>query len=106
MLYCWLQGLVMPAAGPRTSPQPLRAPHPLPPTLSLGPRSDLLHAYAALQQFKVKPVAKSQCYTGDRLLEQFGFPHQGDAAVVAKAYPWLRGYDGGCKAAQAVWGAY
>lgn len=77
----------------------------LPPTPPCS-HSDLLRAYAALQQFKVKPVAKSQCYTGDRLLEQFGFPHEVDAAVVAKAYPWLRGYDARCKAAQAVWGSY
>ena len=88
--------------GPSPLLPPPCPPHPPPP----HPRSDLLRAYAALQQFKVKPVAKGQCYTGDRLLEQFGFPHQGDAAVVAKAYPWLRGYDAGCKAAQAVWGAY
>ena len=72
----------------------------------LSPHSDLLRASGALQQFKVKPVAKSQCYTGDRLLEQFGFPHEGDAAVVAKAYPWLRRYDAGCTAAAAVWGSY
>ena len=82
------------------------SPPPTPSPALPRPCRDLLRAYAARQQFKVKPVAKSQCYTGDRLLEQFGFPHEGDAAVVAKAYPWLRGYDAGCKAAQAVWGSY
>lgn len=67
---------------------------------------DLLRAYAALQQFKPKPAAKSQCYTGARLLEQFGTPHEADAAAVARAYPWLQGYDAGCAAAEAQWGSF
>lgn len=76
-------------------------PPPLPPCPC--PRSDLLRAYAKLQQFRVRPVAKSVCYTGDRLLEQFGTPHAGDGAAVARAYPWLCGHDDGCAAAEAAW---
>lgn len=56
---------------------------------------DLLRAYAARQQFKVRPAPKSRCYTGDLLLEQFGTPFRQDAETVATAYPWLRGYDAG-----------
>ena len=113
---------------------------------------DLLRSYAALQRFKVKPLAKSACYTGDRVLEQFAFPHKArlggagrgaaaalcccpslrplrrwglgrrlclyhewaahaaclqiDGERVERAYPWLKGYDAGCKAAEEVWGTF
>lgn len=68
---------------------------------------DALRAYAALQQFKPRPHAKAVCYTGAQLLEQFGMPFEADAKAVAAAYPALaRGYDGRCKAAEAIWGKY
>ncbi|PSC76631.1 O-glucosyltransferase 1-like [Micractinium conductrix] len=57
---------------------------------------DLLRSYAALQRFKPEPV-KSTCYTGARLLEQFSTPHSADGEAVARAYPWLVSWDGGCK---------
>ena len=69
-------------------------------------RRDLLKSYAALQKFRVRPVAKATCYTGDLLLEQFATPHKVDGEIVARAYPWLKGYDGGCKAAEDAWGTY
>lgn len=75
---------------------------PSPPPL----RRDMLKSYAALQKFKVKPHAKATCYTGDLLLQQFGTPHRVDGEIAARAYPWLKGYDGGCKEAEAVWGTY
>eukprot|EP00887_Chlorella_sp_A99_P007639 scaffold20.g7639.t1 len=67
---------------------------------------DVLRGYAALQRFRVKPLAKSVCYTGDRVLEQFATPHAKDGAMVGAAYPWLRGYDGGCAESEARYGTY
>lgn len=51
-------------------------------------------------------MPKSQCVTGAQLLAEFGTPYAGDAASVARAYPWLHAYDGNCAAAEAVWGKY
>lgn len=82
-----------------------RLPQP-PQTRPLLPRRDLLKAYAGLQRFKPRPVSKSVCYTGARLLEAFGHPYPEDAKKVAAAYPWLVGYDGGCTEAEAKWGAF
>ena len=78
-------------------------PSPSPPP---GMCSDLLHAYARLQRFPVRPLPKSVCYTGDRLLQQFSHPHAQDGQQVAAAYPWLAGYDAGCAQAEAAWGKY
>ena len=82
---------------PTTPSIPVFQPPPPPPSL-LPPAlwcRDLLRAYAKLQQFKVRPLAKATCYTGDRLLEQFATPHSRDGKAVARAYPWLTGYDAG-----------
>ena len=51
---------------------------------------DVLKEYAALQTFRPKPTWNSVCYTGELLLDQFGFPHEYDRKVVLQAYPWLR----------------
>lgn len=59
---------------------------------------DMLRAYAAKQQFKPVPHRKARCITGAALLEEFGSPHAEDAEQVARAYPWLLGYQGGCPA--------
>ena len=53
---------------------------------------DVLKEYASLQTFKPRPSWNSECYTGDHLLEQFGFPYEYDKKVVTAAYPWLRGF--------------
>lgn len=50
---------------------------------------DALRQYAALQVFKPQTSLNAVCYTGDLLLEQFGFPHPEDREVVLGAYPWL-----------------
>ena len=39
-------------------------------------------------------------YAGKRLLEEFSFPHAEDGADVARAYPWLAAWDGGCPASE------
>ena len=62
----------------------------------------MLKAYAALQKYKVKPDTKARCYTGDLLIEQFNSPHKADGEVIKRAYPWLKGYDGGCNGAKAT----
>lgn len=51
---------------------------------------DVLKEYAALQTYKAQPSWDSVCYTGELLLEQFGFPYEYDKKVVTAAYPWLR----------------
>lgn len=53
---------------------------------------DALQKYASLQRFKPRPSWNAECYTGEMLLEQFGFPHAFDAEAVARAYPWLKTY--------------
>lgn len=53
---------------------------------------DVLKEYAALQTFKPQPAWESVCYTGELLLEQFGFPYEYDKKVVLSAYPWLRSF--------------
>ena len=37
-------------------------------------------------------VAGAECYTGARLLQQFGFPFEVDMRIMQQAYPWLRDY--------------
>lgn len=51
---------------------------------------DVLKEYAALQTYKAQPSWDSVCYTGELLLEQFGYPYEYDKKVVTAAYPWLR----------------
>ena len=53
---------------------------------------DVLREYAALQTFRPKPTWDSVCYTGELLLQQFGFPYEYDRKVVLAAYPWLRSF--------------
>jgi len=53
---------------------------------------DVLKEYAALQTFKAQPSWNSVCYTGEHLLEQFGYPYEYDKKVVTAAYPWLRNF--------------
>ena len=53
---------------------------------------DALRQYASLQSFTPQASWNAECYTGDRLLEEFGFPYAADRATVAKAYPWLAEY--------------
>lgn len=91
------------SAAARSSTQALNAASP---TACCRVCRDLLKGYAALQRFKPRPVPKSVCYTGARLLEAFGHPYEEDANKVAAAYPWLEGYDGGCTEAEAKWGAF
>lgn len=67
---------------------------------------DLLKAYAMLQKFQPKPHTKATCYTGDKLIEQFANPHKVDGEIITQAYPWLKGYDAGCAAAEGIWGTY
>jgi protein glucosyltransferase len=55
---------------------------------------DALRAYARLQRFLPRPSWNAECYTGEKLLEQFGFPHAFDRQAVLAAYPWLAGYGG------------
>ena len=45
---------------------------------------DALAKYASLQRFMPHPSWNAECYTGEMLLEQFGFPHAFDAEAVAK----------------------
>lgn len=40
------------------------------------------------------------------MLQQFSIPHKADGETVAKAYPWLKGWDGNCKWAEATYGSY
>lgn len=53
---------------------------------------DVLKEYAAMQTFKPEPTWDSACYTGEMLLQQFGFPYEYDKKVVLAAYPWLRNW--------------
>jgi hypothetical protein len=53
---------------------------------------DVLSQYASLQSFKPQPSWNSECYTGEMLLEQFGFPYASDRETVSRAYPWLAHY--------------
>ena len=39
-------------------------------------------------------------------MEQFSTPHKSDGGAVARAYPWLLGWDGNCRWAEATFGAY
>lgn len=57
---------------------------------------DVLKAYAKRQRFTPEVYEKAECYDGEKVLQQFGYPHQEDRDVVAKAYPWLEDYTGGC----------
>ncbi|KAK9835269.1 hypothetical protein WJX74_010474 [Apatococcus lobatus] len=54
---------------------------------------DALKEYASLQSGDVQPTWNADCYTGELLLEQFGFPHKTDRDIVAQAYPWLKEYN-------------
>lgn len=54
---------------------------------------DALKEYASLQSGDVQPTWNADCYTGELLLEQFGFPHKTDRDIVAQAYPWLKDYN-------------
>ena len=45
---------------------------------------DALRKYASLQRFMPHPSWNAECYTGEMLLEQFGFPHAFDAEAVAQ----------------------
>ena len=53
---------------------------------------DALRKYASLQRFMPHPSWNAECYTGEMLLEQFGFPYAFDKEAVLKAYPWLADY--------------
>lgn len=53
---------------------------------------DVMKEYAALQTYKARPSWDAVCYTGELLLEQFGFPYEYDKKVVTAAYPWLRNF--------------
>lgn len=53
---------------------------------------DALRHYASLQQFRPSTSWNAECYTGELLLEQFGYPHAYDKQVVLQAYPWLADY--------------
>ena len=53
---------------------------------------DALSQYASLQIFTPQPSWNAECYTGEMLLEQFGFPYAADKETVARAYPWLADY--------------
>ncbi|RMZ57139.1 hypothetical protein APUTEX25_003596 [Auxenochlorella protothecoides] len=64
---------------------------------------DLLAAYAALQDFKVKPQAGAACFNGPRLLERLGGAGSARGKRVAAAHPWLADYDGNCHAAEKYW---
>jgi len=57
---------------------------------------DVLRGYSALQIEAPSLSAGSACYTGTRLIEEFSFPHPEDGADVARVYPWLAAWDGGC----------
>ena len=54
---------------------------------------DALQKYASLQRFMPHPSWNAECYTGEALLEQFGFPYAFDKQSVLRAYPWLAGYN-------------
>ncbi|KAK9859348.1 hypothetical protein WJX84_004391 [Apatococcus fuscideae] len=54
---------------------------------------DALKEYASLQSGDVQPTWNADCYTGELLLEQFGFPHKTDRDIVTQAYPWLKEYN-------------
>jgi len=53
---------------------------------------DALRHYASLQKFLPHASWAAECYTGEMLLEQFGFPYEYDKQVVLQAYPWLANY--------------
>ncbi|EIE18997.1 hypothetical protein COCSUDRAFT_54837 [Coccomyxa subellipsoidea C-169] len=53
---------------------------------------DALRKYASLQKFLPHTSWNAECYTGEMLLEQFGFPYAYDKQVVKQAYPWLENY--------------
>lgn len=53
---------------------------------------DALRHYASLQLFKPRTSWNAECYTGELLLEQFGYPYVYDKQVVLQAYPWLADY--------------
>ena len=53
---------------------------------------DALSQYASLQAFTPQPSWNAECYTGQMLLEQFGFPYVADKDTVGKAYHWLANY--------------
>ena len=53
---------------------------------------DALRQYASLQSFTPQASWNAECYTGQMLLAQFGFPFAADKDTVAKAYPWLVDY--------------
>ncbi|CAL5226901.1 g9774 [Coccomyxa viridis] len=53
---------------------------------------DALSQYASLQIFTPQSSWNAECYTGEMLLEQFGFPYAADKDTVARAYPWLADY--------------
>ena len=57
---------------------------------------DMLQAYAAKQKFVPAPRRKAFCVDGAAVLQEFGTPYQADADTIARAYPWLLKYDGGC----------
>lgn len=53
---------------------------------------DVLKEYASLQTFKPKPSWNAVCYTGQELMDQFGFPYEYDRGIVKAAYPWLENW--------------
>jgi protein glucosyltransferase len=53
---------------------------------------DALRHYASLQTFIPRTSWNADCYTGELLLEQFGYPYAYDKQVVLRAYPWLADY--------------
>ena len=57
---------------------------------------DTFRGYGALQIDEPTLSVDSVCYTGARLIGEFAFPSSEDGAAVAKAYPWLAAWDGGC----------